>query len=113
METAIRSNAIRHGLGGAKAVRPAVNLEDKMEVGLLATNAISSLVSVTTAAQAGNDVLFWVSIIVSAVTMLSNAALAIYRKWRDRDKPVDNSDNVTPTDGSGTDDDGGNDDGVQ
>lgn len=84
-----------------------------MEGVFLATNAISSLVSVTTAAQAGNDVLFWVSIIVSAVTMLSNAALAIYRKWRDRDKPVDNSDNVTPTDGSGSDDDGGNDDGVQ
>lgn len=84
-----------------------------MEVGLLATNAVSSLVSVTTAAQAGNDVLFWVSIIVSAVTMLSNAALAIYRKWRDRDKPVDNSDNVTPPGDSGADDDEGNDDGIQ
>lgn len=34
----------------------------------------------------GNDVMAWVMLGINIVTLISNAALAIYRNWRDRDK---------------------------
>lgn len=33
----------------------------------------------------GNKVLAWVTIIINALVLVSNALLDIYRKWRDRD----------------------------
>lgn len=52
---------------------------------LLTTSAVTTTVS-TTSAFTGENVMAWVVLGINVVTLISNAALAIYRKWRDRDK---------------------------
>lgn len=43
--------------------------------------------SVVTAA-AGENVMAWVMLFINAAILISNAALEIYRNWRDKDKPT-------------------------
>lgn len=38
------------------------------------------------AAWAGDNVMAWVMLGINIITLLSNLALEIYRKWRDKDK---------------------------
>lgn len=41
--------------------------------------------SVVTAA-AGDNVMAWIMLFINAAILISNAALEIYKKWRDKDK---------------------------
>lgn len=43
--------------------------------------------SVVTAA-AGENVMAWVMLFINIMILISNAALEIYRNWRDKDKPT-------------------------
>lgn len=43
--------------------------------------------SIVTAA-AGENVMAWVMLFINIMILLSNAALEIYRNWRDKDKPT-------------------------
>lgn len=55
---------------------------------LLTTSAVTTTVS-TASAFSGDSVMAWVVLGINVITLISNAALAIYRKWRDRDKDGD------------------------
>lgn len=55
---------------------------------LMTTSAVTTTVS-TASAFSGENVMAWVVLGINVVTLISNAALAIYRKWRDRDKDGD------------------------
>lgn len=55
---------------------------------LLTTSAVTTTVS-TASAFSGQDIMAWVVLGINVITLISNAALAIYRKWRDRDKDGD------------------------
>lgn len=55
---------------------------------LLATSALTTTVS-TTSAFSGDNVMAWAVLAINVVTLMSNAALAIYKNWRDRDKDGD------------------------
>lgn len=55
---------------------------------LLTTSAVTTTVS-TASAFNGQDVMAWVVLGINIITLISNAALSIYRKWRDRDKEGD------------------------
>lgn len=55
---------------------------------LLTTSAVTTTVS-TASAFNGEQVMAWVVLAINVITLISNAALAIYRKWRDRDKDGD------------------------
>lgn len=54
-------------------------------------NAESLVLSATASAGsvasafAGDDIMAWVFLVINIITLLSNAGLSIYRKWRDRD----------------------------
>lgn len=52
---------------------------------LMTTSAVSTTVS-SASAFSGENVMAWVVLGINVITLISNAALAIYRKWRDRDK---------------------------
>jgi hypothetical protein len=55
---------------------------------LLTTSAVTTTVS-TASAFSGDNVMAWVVLAINVLTLLSNAALAIYKNWRDRDKDGD------------------------
>ena len=60
---------------------------------LLSVSAATTAVS-TASAFSGEEIMAWVVLAINVVTLLSNAALAIYRKWRDRDKDKDDKNDV-------------------
>lgn len=45
------------------------------------------------ASATGDNVMQWVMLGVNIVVLLSNTALSIYRKWRDRDKDTSKKSN--------------------
>ena len=59
---------------------------------------LTASAAATTASSAsaftGDDVMAWVLLGINVITLLSNAALTIYRKWRDRDSDKDNGDDT-------------------
>ena len=55
---------------------------------LMTTSAVTTTVS-TASAFGGDNVMAWVVLAINVATLISNAALAIYKKWRDRDKDGD------------------------
>ena len=57
----------------------------------IAGSAAATLAS-TAASAAGDTVLTWVTLGINAAILISNCALSIYRKWRDRDKDIKESD---------------------
>ena len=58
---------------------------------LLTTSAVTTTVS-SASAFSGDNVMAWVVLAINVLTLLSNAALAIYKNWRDRDKDGDVND---------------------
>lgn len=55
---------------------------------LLTTSAVTTTVS-SASAFSGDKVMAWAVLAINVLTLLSNAALAIYKNWRDRDKDGD------------------------
>jgi len=55
---------------------------------LLTTSAVTTTVS-SASAFSGDTVMAWTVLAINVLTLLSNAALAIYKNWRDRDKDGD------------------------
>lgn len=51
-------------------------------------SALSSVVSQFN----GDNIMAWVMLWINIATLLSNAAISIYRKWRDRDKDLKSQD---------------------
>lgn len=51
-------------------------------------SAGASAVSVGTAVATENKVIIITTIIINAAILISNAAIGIYRQWRDRDKDL-------------------------
>ena len=48
-------------------------------------SSLMTAVSTITATEVGNSVIMWVALGINVLTLVSNACLDIYRKWRDRD----------------------------
>ena len=44
----------------------------------------------------GENVMAWVMLIINVATLVTNAAISIYRKIRDRDKDLENHDKEDP-----------------
>ena len=57
-----------------------------LDTRLLVSTSVVTTATSTASAFNGDDVLAWVMLAINVVTLLSNAGIAIYRKWRDRDK---------------------------
>lgn len=57
----------------------------------LAISGVATTAS-TASAFSGEDILAWVIFGINVITLLSNAGIAIYRKWRDRDADKDGDD---------------------
>lgn len=57
----------------------------------LCVSAVSTTTS-TVAAFNGDQIVAWVMLAINVITLISNAALAIYHKWRDRDKDKEDHD---------------------
>lgn len=55
---------------------------------LLTTSAVTTTIS-SASAFSGDNVMAWTVLAINVLTLLSNAALAIYKNWRDRDKDGD------------------------
>lgn len=59
---------------------------NKIFTSILSSTAAGTA-SVVTAA-AGENVMAWVMLFINIMILISNAALEIYKKWRDKDKPT-------------------------
>lgn len=70
------------------------------------TSALLTVISTTTAATLGNEIITYVTLGINCLILISNAFLDIYRKWRDRNKDqeevVADSDNEEKKNGSVT-----------
>lgn len=61
---------------------------------VILTASAAATTASSASAFSGDDVMAWVLLGINVITLLSNAALAIYRKWRDRDSDKDNDDDT-------------------
>ena len=53
--------------------------------------AVSAMATATSTAASfnGDQIMAWVMLGINIVTLISNTALAIYRKWRDKNKDLE------------------------
>lgn len=58
----------------------------------IATLAVSATMTASgvAASAAGDTVMQWVTLGINIAVLVTNCALSIYRKWRDRDKDLKN-----------------------